>query len=144
MMDGALPLATLSRTVLATSFQSVTASARAVLEPRHARAKNIKNAVRETLWGIDMLSPFFRVHPNGPSNASDSVTENSSPAPVAADWRIKTSDVIAALAAMFRRIQQLLRTQDARTGARRIPQLTGYQGRQPLVRWQGTSVPQDA
>src|SRR5262252_505457 len=58
-MDGALPLATLSRTVLATSFQSVTASACAVLDPRNATAKNTKNTVRGKLWGVDMLSPFF-------------------------------------------------------------------------------------
>src|SRR5262249_49834768 len=58
-MDGVLPLATLSRTVLATSFQSVTASACAVLDPRNATAKNTKNTIREKLWGIDMLSPFF-------------------------------------------------------------------------------------
>src|SRR5215831_7192602 len=58
-MDGALPLATLSRTVLATSFQSVTASACAVLDPRNARAKNTKNTGRGKLWGIDMLSPFL-------------------------------------------------------------------------------------
>src|SRR5215831_2504871 len=90
-MDGALPLATLSRTVLATSFQSVTASACAALDPRNARAKNTKNTVRGKLWGIDMLSLFFRVHQNGPSNASDSVTETRAMRR-AADWRIKTSD----------------------------------------------------